>query len=288
MDAAECMELLNEIENDFPVDKWKINNIHVWPYIRVYIAYNIYYKIYGENQGLIQSEDEKEGFYKKIKGEDGKSKILTLDLDTLEYRDKKKAKFPTLELTKSIDDLKERTKVLVAGKDKAGEFYGWFHSHPIGLSLSHTDTGSQLRMQELYGDYVGAVISYGANQIRFFIMQDNGDTTIPHFDFQDKNDLLVGVLKESDETYRGMIKKIDSFSQAVPLPVNKGSKDEHISMVDLKKDLADLKETSIQLSDRIATYHQEVQKTNRRVDSIYAIVDQYHRSLLRRIIGWRS
>ncbi len=65
----------------------------------------------------------KQGFYKKVKGDNGKSKILSLDLNTLEYRDKKKAKFATLELTKSIDDLKERTKVLVAGKDKAGEFY---------------------------------------------------------------------------------------------------------------------------------------------------------------------
>jgi len=65
----------------------------------------------------------KEGFYKKVKGDDGKSKILTLDLKTLEYRDKQRTKFPTLELTKTIDDLKERTKVLLAGKDKAGEFY---------------------------------------------------------------------------------------------------------------------------------------------------------------------
>jgi len=65
----------------------------------------------------------KQGFYKKVKGDDGKSKILTLDLKTLEYRDKQRAKFATLELTKPIDDLKERTKVLVAGKDKAGEFY---------------------------------------------------------------------------------------------------------------------------------------------------------------------
>jgi 3-hydroxyacyl-CoA dehydrogenase len=65
----------------------------------------------------------KQGFYKKVKGDDGKSEILSLDLNTLEYRDKKKAKFPTLELTKSIDDLKERTKVLAGGKDKAGEFY---------------------------------------------------------------------------------------------------------------------------------------------------------------------
>ena len=46
-----------------------------------------------------------------------------MDLKTLEYRAKKRAKFATLETTKTIDDLKERTKVLVAGKDKAGEFY---------------------------------------------------------------------------------------------------------------------------------------------------------------------
>jgi len=65
----------------------------------------------------------KQGFYKKVKGDDGKSEILSLDLNTLEYRSKKRAKFATLETTKTIDDLKERTKVLVAGKDKAGEFY---------------------------------------------------------------------------------------------------------------------------------------------------------------------
>lgn len=65
----------------------------------------------------------KQGFYKKVKTDDGKSEILSLDLNTMEYRSKKRAKFATLELTKTIDDLKERTKVLVAGKDKAGEFY---------------------------------------------------------------------------------------------------------------------------------------------------------------------
>ncbi|MDF1673529.1 MAG: 3-hydroxyacyl-CoA dehydrogenase/enoyl-CoA hydratase family protein [Vicingaceae bacterium] len=65
----------------------------------------------------------KQGFYKKVKGDDGKSEILSLDLKTMEYRAKKRAKFATLETTKAIDDLKERTKVLVAGKDKAGEFY---------------------------------------------------------------------------------------------------------------------------------------------------------------------
>ena len=64
----------------------------------------------------------KQGFYKKTMV-DGKKEILSLDLNTLEYRAKKRAKFATLELTKNIDNVVDRFKVLVAGKDKAGEFY---------------------------------------------------------------------------------------------------------------------------------------------------------------------
>ncbi len=59
-----------------------------------------------------------QGFYKK----EGKD-ILSLDLNTLEYRAAKKASFATLELTKTIDKPIDRFKVLVKGKDKAGEFY---------------------------------------------------------------------------------------------------------------------------------------------------------------------
>jgi len=65
----------------------------------------------------------KQGFYKMTKNANGKREILSLDLNTLEYRAKKSAKFETLELTKSIDNVADRFKVLVAGKDKAGEFY---------------------------------------------------------------------------------------------------------------------------------------------------------------------
>lgn len=59
-----------------------------------------------------------QGFYKK----EGKD-ILALDLSTLEYRSQKKASFATLELTKTIERPIDRFKVLVAGKDRAGEFY---------------------------------------------------------------------------------------------------------------------------------------------------------------------
>ncbi|WP_394750589.1 3-hydroxyacyl-CoA dehydrogenase/enoyl-CoA hydratase family protein [Spongiimicrobium salis] len=64
-----------------------------------------------------------QGFYKKVKNNDGKSEILSLDLETLDYRAKKKASFATLELTKTIDNVVDRFKVLVGGKDKAGAFY---------------------------------------------------------------------------------------------------------------------------------------------------------------------
>lgn len=59
-----------------------------------------------------------QGFYKK----EGKI-IKTLDLDTLTYRDNKRANFATLELTKPIENVIDRFRVLVLGKDKAGEFY---------------------------------------------------------------------------------------------------------------------------------------------------------------------
>ncbi|MDC7999022.1 3-hydroxyacyl-CoA dehydrogenase/enoyl-CoA hydratase family protein [Gilvibacter sediminis] len=74
-----------------------------------------------ENQWLGSKSGQ--GFYKKVKKEDGSSEILSLDLNSLEYRAKKRASFGTLELTKSIDKVIDRWPVLVGGKDKAGEFY---------------------------------------------------------------------------------------------------------------------------------------------------------------------
>lgn len=64
-----------------------------------------------------------QGFYKKNTTEQGQKEILSLDLNTLEYRSSKRATFATLELTKSIDKVEDRFKVLVSGKDKAGTFY---------------------------------------------------------------------------------------------------------------------------------------------------------------------
>lgn len=64
-----------------------------------------------------------QGFYKKVKNTDGSSEILVLDLNTLEYRSQEKVKFPTLDMARPIEDLKQRTKMLFMGQDEAGKLY---------------------------------------------------------------------------------------------------------------------------------------------------------------------
>jgi 3-hydroxyacyl-CoA dehydrogenase len=65
-----------------------------------------------------------------------KTEILTLNLETMEYLPKAKAKFATIETAKPIDDLATRLKALYNGTDKAGEFYKMFH-HLLFAYVSH-------------------------------------------------------------------------------------------------------------------------------------------------------
>jgi 3-hydroxyacyl-CoA dehydrogenase len=76
-----------------------------------------------------------QGFYKKTKGEGGKE-ILTLNLQTMEYGPKQKAKFASIEAGKQVDDLKQRIRMLAAANDKAGQFYQLFHAHLFSY-ISH-------------------------------------------------------------------------------------------------------------------------------------------------------
>ncbi len=80
-----------------------------------------YVKKMQENKWL--GDKTKQGFYKKVKGENGNSEILSLDLKTLEYKPQQKIKSATLEATKPIENLRERMKVFAKGTDKAGEFF---------------------------------------------------------------------------------------------------------------------------------------------------------------------
>jgi len=80
-----------------------------------------YVKKMEENKWL--GDKTKQGFYKKTKTADGKTEILALDLKTLEYKPQQKVKSATLEMTKPVENLRERMKIFAKGKDKAGELF---------------------------------------------------------------------------------------------------------------------------------------------------------------------
>ncbi|MBV9888267.1 MAG: enoyl-CoA hydratase/isomerase family protein, partial [Acidobacteria bacterium] len=68
-----------------------------------------------------------QGFYKKVKGA-GEKEILTLDVNTMEYRARQKARFASLEAAKGIEDTTERLRSLIGPvlegqkADKAQQF----------------------------------------------------------------------------------------------------------------------------------------------------------------------
>lgn len=61
------------------------------------------------------------GFYKKTKDENGKTKILALNLDTLDYEDQGKVKVPAVEAIKN-KPLAERLKALYEAQGSEGDF----------------------------------------------------------------------------------------------------------------------------------------------------------------------
>ena len=92
-----------------------------------------------------------QGFYKRVKGE-GEREILTLDVPTMEYRPRQKARFASLESGKGIDDTRERLRALIGplleGQkgDKAQQF--------IWGALSETCLYAARRVPEISDDVV--------------------------------------------------------------------------------------------------------------------------------------
>jgi 3-hydroxyacyl-CoA dehydrogenase len=69
-----------------------------------------------------------QGFYKRVKGGEGEKEILTLDINTMDYRARQKARFPSIEAGKTIEDTRERLRGFVTPlfegqkTDKAQQF----------------------------------------------------------------------------------------------------------------------------------------------------------------------
>src|SRR5438309_4626091 len=92
-----------------------------------------------------------QGFDKKVKGA-GTQEILTLDVNTMEYRSRQKARFASLEAGKTIDDTSQRLRALVGpileGQkgDKAQQF--------LWGALSETCLYASRRVPEISGNIV--------------------------------------------------------------------------------------------------------------------------------------
>src|SRR5262245_6218414 len=82
-----------------------------------------------------------QGFFKKQDDE-----ILTLDLETLQYRPRQKATFPGLDLVSNIDSVTERVKSLIASPGPAGQF--------VWKLLSSTFIYAASRIPEISGSLV--------------------------------------------------------------------------------------------------------------------------------------
>ncbi|BAX79272.1 3-hydroxyacyl-CoA dehydrogenase/enoyl-CoA hydratase family protein [Labilibaculum antarcticum] len=74
-----------------------------------------------ENQWLGSKTGQ--GFYKKIKNEEGISEILSLNLSSFEYQAKQRIKFAEFEAAKAIPHLNDRFKLLLKGEGKVSQFY---------------------------------------------------------------------------------------------------------------------------------------------------------------------
>lgn len=103
------VHVLNGIKNNCPDDEER-----ALFEIPAYVAKMV------DNKWL--GDKTKQGFYKKTKDENGKRKILSLDLNTLEYREKEKVNIPSIKLANKSSKLKKRLNTMFDAEDKGGEF----------------------------------------------------------------------------------------------------------------------------------------------------------------------
>ncbi len=90
----------------------------------------------------------KGGFYKKVKGADGKDEKLALNWKTLEYHPQQKPKFATLEMAKNVDDTHARVRMLL-GTDGGSSHKGDKAADFIWSALSELWTYTANRIPEI-------------------------------------------------------------------------------------------------------------------------------------------
>lgn len=164
-------------------------------------------------------------------------------------------------------------------KDNAGEFYGWFHSHPIGFDLSATDTNSQIKMQKIYKTFLGAVVNirraiwFRETIIRFFLISGGRDITVPYREFRSESDLLSEVVHQTsadDKNTLDVLAKISGKPVRIEaVPVGQREVENLLRQIaDLEKDISKLREMAKDLAYRVEIAHSKVANLRRDVERL--------------------
>jgi 3-hydroxyacyl-CoA dehydrogenase len=66
-------------------------------------------------------EKSGQGFYKRVKGPEGQSSILELNLNTLEYEPQQKVRYPSIGAARNYDDPAQRILAILDGDDRASQ-----------------------------------------------------------------------------------------------------------------------------------------------------------------------
>lgn len=127
------------------------------------------------------------GFYRKDRNADGSSKILALDLDTLEYRDSEKARFDELKQIARMPKLDARIAAALQADGKPGEFlrdvYLPLFNYAAHLSGTICDTPKQIddAMCWGYGWQLGPFALWDAAGLSWAAqaIEARGDTLAP-------------------------------------------------------------------------------------------------------------
>src|SRR5436309_2501595 len=129
-------------------------------------------------------EKSGQGFYKRVKGPDGESVILELNLDTLEYQPQQKVRYPSLGEARKISDPLKRILTILAADDRAGQLarqttadsliYAADHAMEIADSIVAIEEG-QKQFRALVIGNEAADFSAGANLLLMLMGARQGE-----------------------------------------------------------------------------------------------------------------
>jgi 3-hydroxyacyl-CoA dehydrogenase len=141
-----------------------------------------------------------QGFYKRVKGEGGESRILVLDPATFEYQPARHVNLPALESARAIEDVRARTRTLFGGTERVGAFLRetlaptLLYAARVAPAIAHSIDDVDRVMRWGFGWDIGPFETLDAIGVREVVAAAPDPAGVP--------DLVQGVLASGRATFR--------------------------------------------------------------------------------------